>query len=112
MARPSNPLLNNHVPHLHVELVLQALLLLQFLLFLAHNLFGCGHLAATSTLLSGLLFGLRTSFLFVVSGLVVAVENQVWSLTQFYSVGFSQSRIGVNKCVLYKRTIKVCVSCP
>ena len=25
--------------------------------------------------------------------------NQVWSLTQFYSVDFSQSRIGVNKCV-------------
>ena len=36
---------------------------------------------------------------------------QVWSLTQFYSVDFSKSRIGVNKCVLYKRTIKVCVSC-
>ena len=36
---------------------------------------------------------------------------QVWSLTQFYSVDFSQSRIGVNKCVFYKRTIKVCVSC-
>ena len=37
--------------------------------------------------------------------------NQVWSLTQFYSVDFSKSRIGVNKCVFYKRTIKVCVSC-
>ena len=36
---------------------------------------------------------------------------QVWSLIQFYSVDFSQSRIGVNKCVFYKRTIKVCVSC-
>ena len=36
---------------------------------------------------------------------------QVWSLTQFYSVDFSQSRIGVSKCVFYKRTIKVCVSC-
>ena len=33
--------------------------------------------------------------------------DQVWSLTQFYSVGISQSRIGV----FYKRTIKVCVSC-
>ena len=37
--------------------------------------------------------------------------RQVWSLTQFYYVDFSKSRIGVNKCVLYKRTIKVCVSC-
>ena len=37
--------------------------------------------------------------------------NQVWSLIQFYSVDFSQSRIGVNKCVFYKRTIEVCVSC-
>ena len=36
---------------------------------------------------------------------------QVWSLTQFYSVDFSQSGIGVNKCVFNKRTIKVCVSC-
>ena len=36
---------------------------------------------------------------------------QVWSLTQFYSVDFSQSRISVKKCVFNKRTIKVCVSC-
>ena len=36
---------------------------------------------------------------------------QVWSLTQLYSVDFSQSRIGVNKCVFFKRTIKVCISC-
>ena len=36
---------------------------------------------------------------------------QVWSLTQFYSVSFSQSRIGVKKCVFNKRTLKVCVSC-
>ena len=36
---------------------------------------------------------------------------QVWSPTQFYSVDFSQSRIGGNRCVFYKRTIKVCVSC-
>ena len=36
---------------------------------------------------------------------------QVWSLTQFYSVDFSKSRIGVKKCVFYQRTIKVCVSC-
>ena len=36
---------------------------------------------------------------------------QVWSLTQFYSVDISQSRIGVKKCVFNKRTIKVCVRC-
>ena len=36
---------------------------------------------------------------------------QVWSLTQFYSVNFLKSRIGVKKCVFNKRTIKVCVSC-
>ena len=40
-----------------------------------------------------------------------SVVSQVWSLTQFYSVDFSQSRIGVKKCVFYKRTIKVCASC-
>ena len=34
-------------------------------------------------------------------------ENyQVWLLTKFYSVDFSQSRIGVKKCVFNKRTIK------
>ena len=38
-------------------------------------------------------------------------EVQVWSLTQLCSVVFSQSRIGVKKRVLNKRTIKVCVSC-
>ena len=37
-------------------------------------------------------------------------HNQVGSLTQFYSDDFSQLRIGVNKCVFYKRTIKVCIS--
>ena len=36
---------------------------------------------------------------------------QVWSLTLFYSVDFSKSRIDVKKCVFNKRTIKVCVSC-
>ena len=35
--------------------------------------------------------------------------TQVWSLTQFYSVDFSKSRIDVNKCVFNKRTIKVLV---
>ena len=35
---------------------------------------------------------------------------QVWSLTQFYSVDFSQARIGVKKCVFNKRAFKVCVS--
>ena len=39
-------------------------------------------------------------------------ENyQVWLLTKFYSVDFSQSRIGAKKCVFNKRTIKVCGSC-
>ena len=38
------------------------------------------------------------------------IRNQVWSLTQFYSVDISQSRIGVKKCVFNKRTIKICVS--
>ena len=37
-------------------------------------------------------------------------RRQVWSLTQFYSVGFSQLRISVKKCVYNKRTIKVCIS--
>ena len=37
--------------------------------------------------------------------------RQVWSLTQFYSVDFSKSKIKVNKFVFNKRTIKVCVSC-
>ena len=36
-----------------------------------------------------------------------AGSGQVWSLTQFYSVDFSQSWIGVRKCVFNKRTIKV-----
>ena len=37
--------------------------------------------------------------------------RQVCSLTQFYHVDFSQSSMGVKKCVFNKRTIKVCVSC-
>ena len=36
-----------------------------------------------------------------------ASGGQDWSLTQFYSVDFSQSRLGVKKCVFNKRTIKV-----
>ena len=36
---------------------------------------------------------------------------QVRSLTQFYSVDISKSRISGKKCVFNKRTIKVCVSC-
>ena len=38
-------------------------------------------------------------------------DGQVWSLTQFYSVDFSQSKMDVKKCVNSERTIKVCVSC-
>ena len=46
------------------------------------------------------------------SGLTVkSGARQVWSLTQFYSVVFSQSRISGKKCVFNKRTIKVCVRC-
>ena len=44
-------------------------------------------------------------------GGVVGDMEQVWSLTQFYSVDFSQSMIGEQKCVFNKRTIKVCISC-
>ena len=33
------------------------------------------------------------------SSTLTADRQQVWSLTIFYSVDFSQSRIGVNKCV-------------
>ena len=36
---------------------------------------------------------------------------QVWSLTQFYSVEFSQYRISATKCVFNKLTIEVSVSC-
>ena len=38
--------------------------------------------------------GPNQGFDMVVDGLVT-VADQVWSLTQFYSVNFSQSRIGV-----------------
>ena len=38
-------------------------------------------------------------------------QFQVWSLTQFYHVDFSQSRIRVKRCVFNKRTIKVRVRC-
>ena len=55
--------------------------------------------AYTGSFLLTSTFSSETSFL-----------GQVWSLTQFYSVNFSHSRIGVKKCVLNKRTIKVCVS--
>ena len=34
----------------------------------------------------------------------IAQFHQVWSLTQFCSVDFSKSRIGVKKCVFNKRT--------
>ena len=46
-----------------------------------------------------------------VGGKKTSEHDQVWSLTQFYSVDFSKSRIGVKKCVFNKRTIKVSVSC-
>ena len=37
-----------------------------------------------------------------VFGVVGAAVVQVWSITQFYSVDFSQSTIGVKKCVFNK----------
>ena len=42
---------------------------------------------------------------------VRAGRIQVLSLTQFYSVSFSQSRIVGKKSFFNKHTIKVCVSC-
>ena len=44
-------------------------------------------------------------------GLPAEGKNQVWSLTQLYSVDFSKARIGVRKCIFNKRTIKVSGSC-
>ena len=41
----------------------------------------------------------------------ISGQKQVWSLTQFYSSDFLKSRIDVKKCVFYKRTIKVFISC-
>ena len=40
-----------------------------------------------------------------------AVFPHVWSLTQFHSVDFSQSRICVKRCVFKKPSVKICVSC-
>ena len=63
-------------------------------------------------------FGYMSIYINNVPSVITSLANghgacfqQVWSLTQFYSVDFSQLRIGINKCVFYKRTIKVCVSC-
>ena len=49
----------------------------------------------------------------VLYALLVTLQSskQVWSLSEFYSVDFSKSRIDIKKCVFNKRTIKVCVSC-
>ena len=47
----------------------------------------------------------------VLVGTIIFAVDQVWSLTQIYSVDFSKSRISVSKSVFNKRTIKVCVSC-
>ena len=50
-------------------------------------------------------------------GLEVTAVGALWQTqqvclqTQFYSVDFSLSRIGVKECVVYKHTIKVCVRC-
>ena len=46
----------------------------------------------------------------VLEALLERLEGKkVWSLTQFYSVGISQSRISVKKCVFNKRTMEGCV---
>ena len=47
----------------------------------------------------------------MVAAAVAAGKGQVWSITQFYSIDFSQSRIIIKKCVFNKHTIKVCVCC-
>ena len=52
-----------------------------------------------------------TDLMFYVIVFMQMTDEQVWSLSPFYSVDFSQSRIGVKKCVFNKRPIKVCVSC-
>ena len=46
-----------------------------------------------------------------IANLMQMVLDQVWSLTQFYSVDFSQLRTGVEKCVFNKHTLKVCIRC-
>ena len=55
--------------------------------------------------------GVSSSALVLALTLTTLIINQDWSLTQFHSFDFSQSRIGVKKCVFNKRNIKVCVSC-
>ena len=46
----------------------------------------------------------------VSGGVYVKAHEQVWSLTQFYSVFHNQGS-ALKKCVFNKRTIQVCVSC-
>ena len=53
----------------------------------------------------------RKSHLAVASTSSADDSSQVWSLTRFYSVDFSQSRIAVKEFVFNKRSIMVCVSC-
>ena len=55
--------------------------------------------------------GVSSSALVLALTLTTLIINQDWSLTQFHSFDFSQSRIGVKKCVFNKNTIKVCVRC-
>ena len=38
-------------------------------------------------------------------------DTQVWSLTQFYPVGFSRSRVSVQEYFVQTHNVKVCVSC-
>ena len=46
----------------------------------------------------------------VSGGVYVKAHEQVWSLTQLYSVSHNQGSV-LKKCVFNKRTIKVWVSC-
>ena len=56
------------------------------------------------------MYHIHSIFFQKISGLVMPPFcPQVWSLTRLYSVDFSKLRIGGKKCVLNKRTIKVCV---
>ena len=52
----------------------------------------------------------RTGIFVLLAAAGVVVDRvpdgtQVWSLTQFFSVDFSKSKIGVKKCLFSKRTI-------
>ena len=78
---------------------------------LVFAIFDYVHALVDNTKLEGAVKAGLTDLMFYVIVFMQMTDEQVWSLSQFYSVDFSQSRIGVKKCVFNKRTIKVCVSC-